>query len=158
MLFRKQGLPRLLILHGQGRPPVCIDPLEDWVRAPVDDTDLRTRLLALQARAAVGAPVVDENDVVHFAGRQMPLAIGEAELLRLLLTSYRSVVSREQLALGLWPDSDEHRRNMLDLRVHRTRQRIAPLGLVIRTVWRKGYLLDARRDERTASESVARDP
>jgi DNA-binding winged helix-turn-helix (wHTH) protein len=150
--LRKQGVPRLLIVHGGGRPPVCIDPLEDWVRAPVDDAELRARLSALQARAAAEIPVIDDDDVVHFAGRRVPLACGEAELTRLLLACYRSVVSRERLAVELWPDSGERRRNALDLRVLRTRRRIAPLGLVIKTVRRKGYLLDARGNGRSMSE------
>ncbi|MGW7006244.1 winged helix-turn-helix domain-containing protein [Streptomyces sp. NPDC054933] len=152
--FRSQGVPRLLILDGRARPPICVDPLEDWVRAPVDDAELMARSSALQARAAAEAPVIDDDDVVHFAGRRAPLADGEAELVRLLLLSYRSVVSREQLAVELWPDSGDSRRNALDLRVLRTRRRIAPLGLVITTVRRKGYLLDARRPSRVVAHEA----
>ncbi|MBT2418878.1 helix-turn-helix domain-containing protein [Streptomyces sp. ISL-22] len=141
--YRLRRMPRLLVVAPGARPPATLDPLEDWVREPVDDGELQARWEILRARAVPRAPVVDSQDVLHYAGRRLPLAAGEAELVRLLLESYRSVVRREELAQRLWPDSDARRRNALDVRVLRARRRLEPLGLIIRTVWRRGYLLDA---------------
>ncbi len=52
------------------------------------------------------------------------------------------VVSREMLANSGWPDGAPGR-NALDVHVLRMRRRLAPLGLVIRTVRSRGYLLEA---------------
>lgn len=141
--YRRRRMPRLLVVAPGARPPASIDPLEDWVRAPVDEKDLQARWETLRARAAPRDPVIDSEGVLHYGGRRLPLAAGEAHLVRLLLDSYRSVVGREELAAKMWPDGTSARRNALDVRVLRTRRRLAPLGLVIRTVWRRGYLLDA---------------
>ncbi|MFI1369995.1 helix-turn-helix domain-containing protein [Streptomyces griseochromogenes] len=142
---RAHGIPRLLVVEPATPPPVCVDPLEDWVRAPAGERDLQARRAALQARAERRKPMLDEHNVLHHAGRALPLAAGEADLVRLLLDNYRSVVDRIELATRMWPEGTD-RRNALDVRVLRARRRLAPLGLVIKTVWRTGYLLDTRRD------------
>lgn len=142
---RVHGIPRLLLVEPAAPPPVCVDPLEDWVRAPAGERDLQARRAALRARAERRKPVIDEHHVLHYAGRALPLAAGEADLVRLLLDDYRSVVGRAELTARMWPGGTE-RRNALDVRVLRTRRRLAPLGLVIKTVWRTGYMLDTRRD------------
>ncbi|GGM46283.1 hypothetical protein GCM10012275_16660 [Longimycelium tulufanense] len=141
---RALGLPRLLLLERSACPPVCADPLEDWARTPVPEDDLRARTAALLARAAGHLPVVDTANVLHFCGSALLLGPGEAPLVRLLVHGYRSLVTRAELAMQIWPDAAPHRRNALDLRVLRIRRRIAPLGLEIRTVWGRGYVLTSR--------------
>ncbi|MEU2717243.1 winged helix-turn-helix domain-containing protein [Streptomyces sp. NPDC007205] len=138
---RRRKLPRMLLVAPHAEPPLSVDPLEDWVRAPVDDADLQARWDALTARVAPRKPVID-GQVLHFRGRRLLLAAGEADLVRVLLASYRTVVSREDLAARIWPAGGIERRNALDVRILRTRRRLAPLGLAIKTVWRRGYLLD----------------
>lgn len=144
--YRLSKSPRLLLVAPGARPPATIDPLEDWVRAPVDEADLRARWETLRARAVPRRPVIDAQGVLHYAGRRLPLAAGEADLVRLLLDAYRSVVGREELTVKLWPDGTGGRRNALDVRILRTRRRLAPLGLIIKTVRSRGYLLDADLD------------
>ena len=39
--LRSAGTPRLLLVAPEAPPPVPLDPLEDWVRLPADDRDLR---------------------------------------------------------------------------------------------------------------------
>ncbi|MFE0257685.1 winged helix-turn-helix domain-containing protein [Streptomyces sp. NPDC059010] len=141
--YRRRRMPRLLVVAPGARPPASIDPLEDWVRAPVDEKDIQARWETLRARSVPRDPVIDSQGVLHYAGRRLPLAAGEADLVRVFLDSYRSVVGREELAAQMWPDGASGRRNALDVRILRTRRRLAPLGLVIKTVWRKGYLLDS---------------
>ncbi|WJV51021.1 helix-turn-helix domain-containing protein [Streptomyces flavofungini] len=145
--LRLRKAPRLLLVLPGEEPPTTLDPLEDWVRLPVDERELRVRCDTLRARASLRKPVIDAHDVLRFAGRHLPLAAGEAAIARPLIESYGSVVSRDVLAAGLWPDDETGRRNALDVRVSRTRRRLAPLGLVIRTLRHRGYLLHADLDE-----------
>jgi DNA-binding response OmpR family regulator len=51
-------------------------------------------------------------------------------------------VSREALAKAGWPDGAPGR-NALDVHVLRLRRRLALVGLAIRTVRSRGYLLEA---------------
>lgn len=142
--LRGLGVPRLLIVEGRERPPSAVDPLEDWVRSPASPHDIRCRLASLEHRAQVVAPVLDEHGVLRFGGRRAMLSPTEAGLMRALLDAYESVVPRERLVRA-WP-WETPSRNAVDLCVLRLRRRIAPLDLAIRTVWRKGYLLEAAGD------------
>ncbi|MFF3074983.1 winged helix-turn-helix domain-containing protein [Kitasatospora sp. NPDC057936] len=96
----------------------------------------------MRARALAGLPLVDRAGIVYFRGRQLPLSGGEAGLLRLLLASFQSVVTRAEITAHLWPGNEQCRRNALDIRVLRTRRRVAPMGILIKTVRDKGYLLE----------------
>jgi DNA-binding winged helix-turn-helix (wHTH) protein len=51
------------------------------------------------------------------------------------------VVHRDALAAAGWPDGAPGR-NALDVHVLRLRRRLAPVGLGIRTVRSRGYLLE----------------
>jgi DNA-binding response OmpR family regulator len=59
-----------------------------------------------------------------------------------LLDRFGAVVSREQLAKTGWPRGAPGR-NALDVHMLRLRRRIAPVGLAIKTVRSRGYLLEA---------------
>jgi DNA-binding response OmpR family regulator len=59
-----------------------------------------------------------------------------------LLDRFAAVVGREALARAGWP-SGAPGRNALDVHILRIRRRLAPLGLAIRTVRSRGYLLEA---------------
>jgi DNA-binding winged helix-turn-helix (wHTH) protein len=63
-----------------------------------------------------------------------------------MLDRYRAVVSREALSRAGWPDSLPGR-NVLDVHIVRLRRRLADLGLVIRTVRSRGYLLEEAATE-----------
>jgi DNA-binding response OmpR family regulator len=52
------------------------------------------------------------------------------------------VVRRDLLAQAGWPEGAPGR-NALDVHVLRLRRRIAPVGLAIKTVRSRGYLLEA---------------
>ena len=47
--LRRAGQPRLLLVE-RGAPPIPTDELEDWIRLPADDLDLRVRVEALRRR------------------------------------------------------------------------------------------------------------
>jgi DNA-binding response OmpR family regulator len=126
-------------------PPLTSDPLEDWVRLPVDRTDLNARIRSLSLRAdehSTSAPGVDEWGVLRFGGRQVTLPPLEARLARTLVESYRSVIGRHELTRAGWP-GDAPGRNALDVHILRLRRRIEPVGLAVRTVRSRGYLIEA---------------
>ena len=76
----------------------------------------------------------------------------EARLTRLLLDRFGAVVSREALAKAGWPDGAPGR-NALDVHVLRLRRRLAEVGLAIRTVRSRGYLLEASQRTHLAGEA-----
>jgi two-component system, OmpR family, response regulator len=141
----EEGLPRLLLIDASEVPPVVVDLLEDWIRVPADDADIRARVATLQTRFdAVGsvAPVIDDDGVVRVGAAWVSLPPVEARITNALLDRFGAVVSREALGRSGWPDGAPGR-NALDVHVLRLRRRLAPLGLVIRTVRSRGYLLEA---------------
>jgi DNA-binding response OmpR family regulator len=140
----REGRPRLLLLEDGVLPPLVEDPLEDWVRVPASDTDVRARLdtLALRARLR-GAidPTLDDDGVIRHSGLWASLPPVESRITRLLLDRLGAVVSRESLSRAGWPDGAPGR-NALDVHVLRLRRRLAQVGLAIRTVRSRGYLLE----------------
>jgi two-component system, OmpR family, response regulator len=140
-----EGRPRLLLVEDGAMPPLIEDPLEDWVRIPASETDVRARLDTLTLRSRRREPLVptiDDDGVIRFGGGWVSLPPVEARITRLLLDRYGAVVSRDALARAGWPDGAPGR-NALDVHVLRLRRRLSTVGLAIRTVRSRGYLLEA---------------
>jgi DNA-binding winged helix-turn-helix (wHTH) protein len=140
--LRRARQPRLLLVE-QGTPPIATDELEDWIRLPADDLDLRVRVEALRRRngAAAATPHLDDDGVLRFGGGWVALPPVEARLMAALLDRFGAVVSRDALGRAGWPGGSPGR-NALDVHVLRLRRRTAPLDLAIRTVRSRGYLLE----------------
>lgn len=144
--LEREGVPRLLLVEDGAAPPLVDDPLEDWVRVPAQELDVRARLdtLALRAsRAAPDLPTLDDDGVLRFHGSWASLPPVEARLGEALLERFGAVVSRDTLARAGWPEGTPGR-NALDVHVLRLRRRLLPLRLAIRTVRSRGYLLEAQ--------------
>jgi DNA-binding response OmpR family regulator len=142
--LRDAGVPRLLLVEESASPPAVHDDLEDWIRVPADEVDLHARVETLDRRArerTASMPELDENGVLRLGGGWVPLPPVEARLTSALLDRYGAVVSRDSLGRAGWPDGPPGR-NALDVHVLRLRRRLAPLGLAIRTVRSRGYLLE----------------
>ena len=138
-------VPRLLLLEAGAPPPEVIDCLEDWIRVPAADADLRARIRALEARSHRHLrliPDLDVHGVLRFGSAWVSLPPVEARLVDALIERFGAVVGRETLRRSVWPGSSPGR-NVLDVHVLRLRRRLAPLGLVIRTVRSRGYMLEA---------------
>jgi DNA-binding winged helix-turn-helix (wHTH) protein len=136
--------PRLLLVDETAPAPVSGDPLEDWIRLPADDRDLRARLDALTLRAGPQTdvvPEIDDDGLLHVGDQWVSLPPIEHRLALALLDKPSTVVSREVLAREGWP-GETATRNALDVHMLRLRRRIEPLGLTIRTVRSRGYVLD----------------
>ncbi|HEX7133080.1 MAG TPA: winged helix-turn-helix domain-containing protein [Iamia sp.] len=138
------GRPRLLVLDAEAPPPLVWDDLEDWVRAPADPVEVQSRIATLAERAATVAtpmPVVDADGIVRWRGEWVAVPPIEARLLALLADRVGEVVRREDLVGAAWPRGLASDRT-LDGRIKHLRRRLAPLGLVIRTVRGVGFLLE----------------
>jgi DNA-binding response OmpR family regulator len=141
--LRGTGAARLLLVEPTVPPPEPDDPLEDWVRLPASEEDVRARIRVLQRRVRrerSGQPMLDEDGVLHIDGRCVVLPPVEARLAAELVGRIGSVVSRDTLAKAGWPDGVPNR-NLLDVRILRLRRRLEPVGLEVRTVRHRGYLL-----------------
>ena len=154
----KARAPRLLLVpEGEEPPPVC-DCLEDWIRVPAEESEVRARVDALTVRSlahlgqAAGAgagdtgppgsgPVIDDFGVLRVNGSWVALPPLEARLAGALLSRLGAVTSRDVLVRAGWPDGAPGR-NALDVHVLRLRRRLDPVGLVIRTVRSRGYLME----------------
>lgn len=137
--------PRLLLLEAGASPPEVVDCLEDWIRVPAADADLRARVRALEARTHRHLRLVPDLDVygvLRFGNAWVSLPPVEARLVDALIERFGAVVGRDTLRRSVWPGSSPGR-NVLDVHVLRLRRRLAPLGLVIRTVRSRGYMLEA---------------
>jgi len=142
--LKSVGRPRLLLVDEDAPAPVSGDPLEDWIRLPADDRDLRARLDALTLRTGPltdRLPVIDDDGLLRTGDEWVSLPPIEHRLASALLARPSAVVSREVLARVGWP-SEATTRNALDVHMLRLRRRIEPLGLSIRTVRSRGYVLD----------------
>jgi DNA-binding response OmpR family regulator len=141
--LRERGVPRLLVVR-EGDPPDAPDCLEDWVAAaaPERERELRRRSLSRRAQAHGVAPNLDRDGLLHHRDHWVPLSPVEQSLASALLDRFGAVVARDTLAVRAWPQGLPTR-NALDVHVLRLRRRIAPLGLEIRTVRARGYLLQA---------------
>lgn len=138
------GEARLLLVEDGQPPPEIIDCLEDWIRVPASEDDVRARVGALEARSSAHGhelPGLDPNGVLRFGGRWVGLPPLEARLTAMLLDRFGAVVGRETLIRAVWPGQAPGR-NALDVHVLRLRRRLVPLGLAIRTVRSRGYLLE----------------
>jgi DNA-binding response OmpR family regulator len=146
--------PRLVIVE-HGQPPVSTDELEDWLRAPADETDLRIRLATLRDRAARNSAAISlEDGVLRVGSRIVVLPPIQARLAGALLERMNAVVGREALAKRAWPDGAPEGRNVLDVHMAKLRRLLVGTGVDIRTVHRRGYLLHLV----TADEAVVSKP
>jgi DNA-binding response OmpR family regulator len=149
--LQEQGVPRLLLVDEGHPPPHPEDCLEDWIRVPAEDADVRLRVDGLAARSAqhvTDLPDLDPDGVLRYAASWVSLPPVEARLTRALVDKFGAVVGRDALAKAGWPEGAPGR-NALDVHVLRLRRRIGTVGLSIKTVRSRGYLLEAtdRRQE-----------
>jgi len=142
--LRAAGSPRLLLVGEDLAAPEPVDPLEDWIRLPAGEDDLRVRVSTLATRAGgiTAAPAVDEDGLLRFRGRWVTLSPVERALAGALVDRFGAVVGRDTLVRRAWAGGNPTR-NALDVHMLRLRRRIATLGLEVRTVRARGYVLQA---------------
>jgi hypothetical protein len=137
-------VPRLLLIEDGITPPESPDCLEDWIRLPAPESDVRARIDALRTRSRAHlrtVPEIDGHGLLRFGSGWVSLPPVEARLADALVVRFGAVVGRDTLRRAVWPGSTPGR-NVLDVHVLRLRRRLAPLGLAIRTVRSRGYMLE----------------
>ena len=140
----QRGVLRLLRIGPDTAAPLLIDQAEDWIRTPCSEADVQAGIRSLVAQRTASnrhPPLVDENDILRVGSRLSVLTPVEAALMRALLATPGQVASRKTLFKAAWPD-ETGSRNALDLRVMRLRRKIEPLGVMLRTVRNRGYLVE----------------
>jgi hypothetical protein len=136
------GQPRLLVLEGDTPSPQIDSCVEDWIRLPVPDSDVRARLetLRLHAQRHPLCPVVESWGQVSYDGRSEILSPIEHAITEALVARFGSAVYEQQLLTHGWPDGDGTP-TALRVHVYRLRKRLAPLGLTITTLRGRGYIM-----------------
>ncbi len=154
--LRVKGEPRLLLLEDDIEPPSFADDcLEDWIRLPASDADLDARRRAVAVRAHLHSvrPTLDEAGVLRFRSEWIGLSPVERDLASALVDKFGAVVGRTILSDRAWPDGSPSR-NALDVHMLRLRRRAARVGLEVRTIRSRGYLLQAATSPLTEVRSA----
>jgi len=141
---RSLGTPRLLLIAPGEPPPPAEDCVEDWIRLPADDGDLRARTDALAVRAArhQRAPVVRGDGRIDFRGEWGPLSARLETIAQVLVDRFGEVVGVETLRTATGDGEVPMTHGALRIHVMRLRKRIRPLGLALRSVHGRGYVLE----------------
>ena len=137
--LHRSSQPRLLLVDENASPPITADPTEDWVRLPANHRDVQARIEGLRRQACV-LPTLEEG-VLRTATGWTSLPDLEARIVEVLLARFGKVADRQSLLTAGWPGGAPSR-NLLDVHLHRLRRRIEPIGLCIRTVRKRGYVLE----------------
>lgn len=140
--LERVGLPRLLLVDADASPPLTVDPIEDWIRLPADHRDVQARVEALRHRSTT-EPTLDDG-VLRTRSGWVSLPELEVRIVSVLLSRIGKVADRPALLAAGWP-GESPSRNLLDVHLHRLRRKIEPIGLQIRTVRKRGYVLEPQR-------------
>ena len=137
----RSAVPRLWLVDADAEPPIATSCLEDWIRLPADDADLRARLVSLSHHAAhhPTRPSLDRHGLLTHRGVVVHLSRVEQLLARPLIANFGEAVSEDEL-LGS-PDLDGCKEQTLRVHVSRLRRRLAPIGLRITSIRGFGYVL-----------------
>jgi DNA-binding response OmpR family regulator len=137
-VFAAAHMPRLFVVAPDEQPPAGLDALEDWMRAPVDPEEVlaRTHHLAHAHEEDAVPPMLEDGDILRHRGRWVALSPAERAVICRLLARFDHCVQRGEL-------DDVAGDAVLNTRIKRLRRRIAPLGLTIKTVRARGFVLCA---------------
>lgn len=116
---------------------------DPWGQLPADAREMNRLAERLVIRTGLEAPTpwVDRNGILRFRDQFVCLPPIEARLARALVDEPGSVVSR-RLLLREWKDRAVGS-GSLRTYMTRLRHRIAPLGLTVRSVSGRGYVIEA---------------
>lgn len=140
----RRGIACLLLIQDGTEAPATLAPSEDWIRLPASARDIAVRSDQLAERFEARTqplPVLDRNGVLRVGDRWQAIPPVEGALMTVLIEDFGNVVMRDALIDAAWPGIDVAR-NALDVRILRLRRRVEPLGLGVRTIRSRGYLLE----------------
>ncbi|MGW1677380.1 winged helix-turn-helix domain-containing protein [Saccharopolyspora sp. NPDC002376] len=138
----RQHLCLLIVEHG-APPPDHLGLYEDWVRPPIVPEDLQARVRQLAARAVLNEkPVLDSAGILYFKESSVTLSLTQCEMLAPLVSRYGQLVYRAELREILRSSGASSSSNALDLHVMRLRRRLQLVGLAVRNVWGRGFVVE----------------
>ncbi len=142
--LERQGSARLWLVDREAEPPIGESCLEDWLRLPADDADVRARLIALARRAEhhPRRPTLDDHGQLERNGACVILSPLEHQIAAPLIEHFGDAVSDDVLIASAWHEGGNE--DTLRVHVSRLRRRLAPVGLKIVSVRAYGYVM---RDE-----------
>ena len=142
------GAPRLLLLTADHPPPEHWDDLEDWIREPVDVADLEVRreTVRCRARQARRRPWFDDTGLLRVGDGWVDLSPGQRPIARLLVDELDRVVRHEELATVCEAAGVSPHATALKAAMGRLERRLAPVGLRLRSIRGRGYLLELDDD------------
>ena len=141
--YRDRGVPRLLLVEPGHVPPHDLDHLEeDWARTTADRIEVHARLahLATGIEPTAAEPWIDDGDLLRHRAAWVALGPSEARLARVLVDNFGTVVPGEALG-ACWEESPPE--PTVRVAVRRLRRRVGAVGLTIRNVRGRGYVMDA---------------
>ncbi|MFI1190977.1 winged helix-turn-helix domain-containing protein [Streptomyces californicus] len=133
----------LLVVEHGAPPPDQLSFYEDWVRPPVVQEDLQARVRQLTARAVLKSkPALDPAGILYFKDLSVTLSLTQCEMLAPLVDRYGQIIYRAELREVLEHSGASSSSNALDLHVMRLRRRLQLVGLAMRNVWGRGFVLE----------------
>jgi two-component system OmpR family response regulator len=145
----------VLILSGREKPQEKVLGLDlgadDYLVKPFSFEELQARVRALLRRSEGGAApllrygALSFNTVERAArvnGAILSLSSHETSVLEVLVRRFGRVVSKEQLVEQLYSFDSEVSHNAIEVYVHRLRRKLDGSGLLVRTLYGRGYLLE----------------
>ena len=135
------GIPRLLLVEPDAAPPQVSSCLQDWIRLPADDADVRARIEVLSHRPTwhPSLPHVDDVGLLSYRHHSLFLSPLDERLARVLIQHFGELVAEETLLEHGWPSGTSI--EAMRVQVSRMRRRISPLGLGITRVRHSGYVM-----------------
>lgn len=151
---RNDPLP-VLILSGREEPEEKVEGLDlgadDYIVKPFSLNELQARVRALLRRGhGAATPVISYGElsfdpvgrVASVSGSTLALSVHEISVLEVLIRRFGRVVSKEQLVEQVYTYDQEVSHNAIEVYVHRLRKKIGDTGLMVRTLYGRGYALD----------------
>jgi hypothetical protein len=139
------GSPAFLLVPPGEAAPLCAF-LEEWTRVPAPMDDVYARLDMLRGRAAcTSVPVLRPGGVVVHGSGAVAVPTGQLSLAKLLIERFGTVVQRKDLAAAYEASGGKATDEALKAAVFRLGQRLTEVGLVLRTIRGKGFLLEGQQ-------------
>lgn len=140
----RDGRPRVLVVAPDAAAPAPMGDLEDWLREPVDPVELLTRTDALRRRVATRdlLPVLDQDGLLHFAGRWVAISDAQLPIVRLLVTRFGQLVLHDELFAAYIAAGGSQNTSSIRTALTRVRNRVTDVGLTLHSARQKGVILD----------------